>query len=387
MSHAVLSPSSASRWLACTPSARLEADLPYTESQYADEGTLAHKLAELMIKERLGRVPSAKEYKKRIKEIGEDPLYTGEMYDYCEGFATFVLEMYNSLPGATLFTEDLVDLTKWVPDGFGTVDVRIVSAGLLIIIDLKYGKGVPVFADDNAQLKLYALGAWEEMSHLYNIDKVKTVIYQPRIDNISSAETSVADLLEWADYFLRPRALAAFEGTGSFFPGLHCQFCKVKPTCKALADYNISLAQQVFKDDINPDLLTPDEVAEVLQRAKFFTDWLTAVEDYALDQAVNHGKTWPGMKLVEGRSVRQYVDEDRVAGALFTAGVNPEDYLKPAEVKGITELTKVLGASDFEKIVGPYIHKPPGKPVLVPAEDKRPAFSTADRAKEAFKDA
>lgn len=386
MSHAVLSPSSASRWLACTPSARLEADLPYTESAYADEGTLAHKICELQIRYVLGRI-TKKETNKRVKELQNDPLYSGEMLDYCHGFAAFVLEMYNSLPGAQIFTEDLVDLTRWVPDGFGTVDVRIISAGLLIVIDLKYGKGVPVFAEDNPQLKLYALGAYEEMSHLYNIDTVKTVIYQPRIDNITTAEIPVTHLLKWAEYDLKPRAAMAYEGVGDFLPGPHCQFCKVKPTCKALADYNLSIAQQIFKDadDINPELLTSQEVAQILKMSKFFTDWLTAVEDYALDQAVNHGKTWPGMKLVEGRSVRKYVDEAKVSAALLNAGFEPDDYLKPEEIKGITELTKVLGKAEFEKIVGPYIHKPPGKPVLVPAEDKRPAFSTADRAKEAFK--
>lgn len=382
--HAVLSPSSASRWLACTPSARLEAELPQNNSVYADEGTLWHRLSELIIKKRTGRILD-KVYKKELKAIQADELYTGEMQDHAEGFATYILEMFNSYKGsAILFTEDQVDLTRWVPDGFGTVDIRMIAGNALTIIDGKYGKGVPVFADQNKQLMLYALGAYEEMAHLYDIRTVKMIVYQPRIENVSTYELPAEKLLLWAELELVRKAKAAYEGTGDFVPGAHCQFCKVKPTCKALASYNLDLAKEVFKDDVNPVLLTPEEIAEVLKREKFFTDWLTAVSDYALDRAVNHGVSWPGMKLVEGISRRKITDEDKAANALLTAGLSPNVYYKPAELKGITDLTKLLGKSDFEKIVGPFIHKPPGKPVLVPETDKRAAFSSADRAKEAF---
>lgn len=381
--HAVLSPSSASRWLACTPSARLEALEPYQTSQYADEGTLAHRLADLMIKERLGRIPTAKEYKKRIKEIGEDPLYTSEMYDYCDGYAVYVLECYNSYAGAFLYTEDKVDLSQWVPGGYGTVDVRIIAGNTLHVIDFKYGKGVPVFAEHNAQLKLYALGAYTEMSHLFNIEKVIATIYQPRIDNISNSEMSATGLLLWAEAVLVPRAKLADEGGGEFVPGTHCQFCKIKPKCKALADYNLELVKRSF-DTPDPSYLTAEEISEILKAEKFFTDWLTAVSDYAADQAINHGVTWPGMKLVEGRSIRQYTDEIEVALKLQDAGVKDGEIYKPLQVKGITEMTKILGKADFEKLLSDLVHKPPGKPVLVPETDKRPAYGAAERAKNAF---
>lgn len=387
MSHAILSPSSAQRWLTCTPSARLEAELPTNNSVYADEGTLWHRLSELIIKKRTGRILD-KLYKKELKAIQADDLYTGEMQDHAEGFATYVLEKVNSYKtlGVEVWTEDRVDLTRWVPEGFGTVDIRILSGTELTIIDGKYGKGVPVFAEGNKQLLLYALGAYEEMAHLYNITDVKLVIYQPRLENVSTWEVPVEMLLDWAEGFLKPTAKLAYEGTGPFMPGPHCQFCKVKPTCKALANYNLALAKDRFKDEINPEILSPEDIALILQKAKFMQDWLTAVEDYALDQAVNHGKTWPGMKLVEGTSRRVIGDEGAAENALALFGLREDQIFKPKALKGITELTKLMGKTDFEVIVGPYVTKPPGKPVLVPETDKRPAFSSADRAKEAFKD-
>jgi len=380
MSHAILSPSSAHRWMVCTPSAQLEALEPYTTSQYADEGTLAHRLAEIMILERTGGI-TKKQFIKRIDEIKSDDLYTGEMWDYAEGFTTYVLEQFNSHTGATLFTEDRVDLTRWVPDGFGTVDIRIVADGVLHVIDLKYGKGVPVFADDNAQLKLYALGAWDEMRHLYNIRTVKMTIYQPRLDSISTAETTIFDLTQWAENVLRPRAAIASVGAGDFVPGSHCGFCKIKHKCKALATYNMEAVREAFTD---PALLTPDEIAKILQKEKSFIDWIGAVSDYAYDQAINHGVQWPQMKLVEGRSVRTYTDEIKVTEALLAAGLSLEE-IHVVKLRGITEISKLLGKNDFEKILGDFVHKPAGKPVLVPISDKRAAFGAADRAKQAFK--
>lgn len=382
--HAILSPSSASRWLVCTPSAQLEAKEPYSESVYADEGSLAHRLNELMINYRLGKILE-KQYKKKLKEIEAHELYTGEMYDYCENFVVYVLELFNSLPkGALLFTEEKIDLSKWVPQGFGTVDIRIVYDRILHVIDYKHGKGVPVFADKNKQLMLYSLGAWEEMSHLFEIDDIKMTIYQPRIENIDTFEMKAVDLVKWADTELKEKAALAYDGKGSFVVGDHCRWCRVKAKCKALADYNLELAKNVFAEDINPVLLTPEETVEILKKEKFFTDWLNAVTEYALDQAVNHGAQWPGMKLVEGLSRRVYADEEKVVTALIKKGFTTDDIYKPLAVKGITDITKLLGKTDFEKVVGEYVIKPPGKPVLVPETDKRPAYGATERAKQAF---
>jgi len=194
---------------------------------------------------------------------------------------------------------------------------------------------------------------------------------------------TVPGLLKWAAEYLVPRARMAYAGEGEFKPGSHCQFCRVKPKCRALANYNLELAKKAFED---PATLTPDEIAEIVQKEKFFTDWLSSVTANALDQALNHGVKWPGLKLVEGRSIRKYINETDVSLALQDAGVKDGDIFKPLEVKGITELTKILGKTDFERIVGPYIHKPPGRPILAPADDKRAEFDPVERAKSAFKD-
>jgi hypothetical protein len=327
------------------------------------------------------------EFKKAFAIIEKDDLYAPDMYDYCDGFAVYCLEVYNELKGKgldpVLFTEDKVDLTKWVPFGFGTVDVRIVADGMLFVFDFKYGKGVPVFAEDNTQLKLYALGAYEEMSHLYEINTVALHVYQPRIDNVGAYLMTVPGLLKWADEYLVPRARMAYAGEGDFVPGSHCQFCRIKPKCRALASYNLELAKKAFEE---PATLSPDEIAEIVQKEKFFSDWLSAVTTHALDQALNHGVKWPGLKLVEGRSIRKYTDDGLVSAALLNAGLKDEDIYKPLEVKGITEITKIVGKTDFERILGGLVHKPPGKPILAPAEDKRPEFNPVDRAKAAFKD-
>ncbi len=383
MGHAILSPSSASRWMACTPSAQLEAKEPYSSSVYADEGTLAHRLNELMIEHRLGRILE-KEYKKKLKEIEAHELYTGEMADHCENFVVYVLELFHSLPqGPILYTEEKVDLSKWVPKGFGTVDIRIIFDGTLYVIDYKHGKGVPVFADKNKQLMLYSLGAYDEMEALYNINTISMTVYQPRIENIDTFEMSVTDLLAWSENELIPKAKQAFEGDGDFVPGEHCRFCRIKAKCTALAEHNLQLAKDNFADEIDPRLLTPEQTADILKKADFFEKWLKAVEDYALDQAVNNGVQWPGMKLVEGISRRKIEDEIGATSALVKAGCRNEDIYK-VELQGITALTKLLGKTDFEKVVGEFVVKPPGKPVLVLESDKRQPYGGADRAKAAF---
>lgn len=378
MSHAVLSPSSASRWLNCTPSAQLEAKEPYSVSEYADEGTLAHRLCELLINYRLGRILE-KAYKKELKTIETHKHYSGEMLDFCDGFAVYVLELFNSLKGAHLFTEEKVSLAKWVPDGFGTVDIKIIASKVLHIVDYKHGKGVPVFADNNSQLKLYALGVYEELTHLFDIDTVSMTIYQPRIENVSTYTISAAELLTWGENELKPRAKIAFEGGGDFVPGDHCRFCRVKGKCKALATFNLELAKKAFAE---PTLLSPEEISEILQKEKFFSDWLAAVSEYAYTAALE-GTQWPGMKLVEGRSNRAYIDEVQVAKTLAGAGLAEADIFNK-KLKGITDMTKTLGKNDFERLLSDLVHKPPGKPVLVPESDKRPAFSSLDRAKDAF---
>jgi hypothetical protein len=379
MSHAILSPSGASRWLACTPSARLEQQFPEKTSAFAEEGTLAHSLGELIIRFRLGHI-NTKKFKKDLAEIEASEHYCESMYEYCDEYATYVNEQVNSLSNPVILLEQKLDMTEYVPEGFGTGDVVIVSGNKLVLIDLKYGKGVPVYADNNKQLMLYALGALKEFDWMYDITEVTMIIYQPRINNISSFELSVDELRQWAETELRPKAELAFAGEGEYVAGNHCQFCKAKAVCKALADKNLELAKYDFKD---PTLLTDKEISDILNRADLFTNWISSIEVYALDEALNQGKTWPGYKLVEGRSNRKIADPIKAVKVLMEKGFASEQILT-AKLKGITELEKEIGKKEFSLYLSDLIIKPAGKPCLVPASDKRPELNSLESAKLDF---
>lgn len=378
--HAILSPSSAERWLSCTPSARLEQQFPSTTSDYAEEGTVAHHLGEMILRLKLG-LPCNKSL---FKQIEEHKFYSEAMQEHAENYAVFVLERFAEAQqrskDALIFLEQPIDLTAYVPEGFGTVDSVIVADGVLDIIDLKYGKGVAVSATENKQMMLYALGALHKYDYLYDIDRVRMTIYQPRIDNFSSWELPVSELLAWAKNELVGLAKKAFEGTGDFAPGNHCRFCKAKATCKALADENLKLAAYEFS---KPELLDEDEIADILGRVDLFTSWIEAVEAYALDQSVNHGKRWPGFKLVEGRSNRKYSDESLVAAKLLKAGF-AEDLIYKKELLGITAMEKAIGKKVFGEQLADLLIKPPGKPTLVTESDKRPEINSLDSARADF---
>jgi hypothetical protein len=382
MAHAILSPSSASRWLACTPSARLEQQYPDRAGVAAEEGTLAHALSDLVLNFHLMRV-SHERFRTVLAVIELNKLYDSSMAEHCGQYVTFVMEMLSEAqahtPDALIFLEQKLNLTDYVPGGFGTGDVVIIANGTLHIIDLKYGKGVQVSAVNNKQMMLYALGALREFDFLYDIDTVRMTIHQPRIDNYSSFEMPVKELKAWAAADLVPRAALAFEGKGEFVPGEHCRFCKAAAVCKANADENLKLAKYDFSEGT---LLSAVEVADILNRVDRFTKWLTAVEDYALDQAVNHDVHWPGYKLVEGRSVRTFTDADKVGALLLTAYDESEVFNK--KIKGLCDLEKLLSKEGFNKLLGDYIVKPPGKPTLVPETDKRPEYNSAAGAAADF---
>jgi len=385
MPHAVLSPSGASRWLSCTPSARLEQQFPDRSGQAAAEGTLAHALSELIIKEKLGNVAKVA-FKRAFDVIAKNDLYDNAMLDHAEEYATFVMERLAEAQAHTrdaiIFLEQKLNLTDYVPEGFGTGDVIIIANSVLDIIDLKYGKGVPVFADNNKQMMLYALGALREYDFMYDIDTVRMTIYQPRLDTISTWEIPVIELREWAETELKPRAEMAFKGEGEFVAGKHCQFCKAKAVCKANADHQLVLAQFDFKQAV---LLNDQEIADILDRAKDFTNWLTAVTDYALAEAIDNNKKWPGYKLVEGRSNRKYLDETSVANKLTSSGFD-EEVIYSKKLLDITAMEKEIGKAEFNKLLADLTIKPPGKPTLVPNSDKRPEFNTEEAAQADFKD-
>jgi len=372
--HALLSPSAAHRWLNCTAAPRLEAGQPDAGSDYAREGTLAHAYCAKHLKTYLGQSTTAED-----KEIAEyfDQYHTGEMDEYTDTYRTIVLERFNAARAHTadaqLLVEVRLDFSRWVPDAFGTGDAAIIADGILDIIDFKYGKGVRVEAQDNPQMKIYALGAYEAYSFEYNIQRVRMTIVQPRLDNLSTAEMSVEDLLAWADAELAPKAKQAYAGDGPQVPGDWCQFCKVKHACKALA--KTCMEPAITKP--NPNLLTPAELArDVLPLLDTVATWLKGVQEYTLAQALA-GTEYPGFKLVAGRSNRKITDTEAAKKALLDAGFAEDAIMKPQEMRGITDLEKVVGKKRFGVICKDWIVKPQGKPTLVPESDSRAAYDPA----------
>jgi len=387
--HALLSASGAKRWLSCPPSARLEADLPDTDTVFSTEGTLAHKLGELELAKffELESYKSERSYKSRLNNIKKDDQYSQSMQDYIDEYVSFIAERYGVLrkdcPDTKIFLEQRLDFSNVVPGGFGTGDVVIVAEPVMEVIDLKYGKGVEVDAEDNAQLRLYGVGALNEHLMLYGIEEVRMTVYQPRIGNISTETLTKNQLMLWAYEQVKPTAMLAYEGQGEFDSGEWCRFCKVRATCRKRAENNLEMAKYDFAK--GPEL-SVDEIPAVLAKCIQLEKWAKDVQEYALSQSRDHGVRWNGWKLVEGRSRRVYTDSVDVLAALRAFGCVDEAILKPAEPRSITDLTKTIGkkaVSECLEIPG-LIIKPPGKPVLVPEEDKRTEIGSAASAAKDF---
>lgn len=373
--HAFLSASASHRWLYCTPSAMVESKLPDKTSEYAEEGTRAHELAE----KRLNKFLEGKPLKRKPKDVdGEMWEATGVYVDTC---IEKINEAREASPDAEVHVEEQLDFSPWVPKGFGTGDMVIVSDDFIEVIDLKYGKGVRVSAENNTQMMLYALGLYNTYGMLYGAEKVRMTIVQPRIDNISTAEMSTEDLLAWGES-IKPVAEKAFKGEGERCAGEHCKFCKAKATCRKLADYELDKIQE----DWEPEDLTDIDIVDILLRSDSIKKWLTALEEYALDKAVSGGITWPGMKVVEGRSNRKIMDEATAQTALINAGYEAEDFLKPPALKTITDLEKLIGKKKFTELMGDNLIKPQGKPTLVPDSDKRPPMELETATDKDFDD-
>ena len=365
--HAFLSPSASHRWLNCPPSAKLNAAVPDQSSPYAMQGTCAHELCAYLVEKELGR---------DVKDPTEDlNYYDQEMQACAEGYRDFVMEEYEkakqTCPDPEVLIEQRVDYSKWVKDGTGTADCTILADGTAEIIDYKHGLGVLVSSESeefggNPQLMCYCLGIITMFDGIYDIDTVKMAIYQPRRENVSIYQMSKDDLLKWADEVLAPTALLAMEGKGEFKAGDHCQFCKVKATCRKRAEYNLEMAKYDFE---MPDTLEEFEIDAILMRVDQLTSWAADVKEYALNQALQ-GTEYDHFKVVEGRSNRKYTDEDQVAQTVTDAGYDPYD----RSVKGITAMTKLLGKKKFDELLSALTYKPQGKPTLVSKSDKRPAM-------------
>lgn len=361
--HAILSASGAHRWMACTPSARLELEFEDNSGEAAAEGTAAHALAEHKLR-------------KALKLRSKRPVskYDSDEMDICtDDYVEFILETVAqaklSCSDPRVLIEQKLDFSQYVPDGFGTGDCVIIADGTLHIIDFKYGQGVLVNAEDNPQMKLYALGALELFDGIYDIDAVSMTIFQPRRENVSTYTVFKEALYQWAEEILKPTAALAYDGGGEYAPGEHCQFCRAAVKCRARAESKLKLAALEFA---LPSLLSDEEIAEVLSSIGDLTNWANEIMAYATDTAVNHGKQWPGFKVVEGRSNRKYSDEEAVAEAAKAAGYH--DIYRQSLIT-ITEMEKLLGKAKFKEVLGGLIRKPPGKPMLVRLSDKRTAMN------------
>ena len=363
--HAILSASGAHRWMNCTPSARLEQEFDDNSGEAAAEGTAAHALSEHKLRKAL---------KMRSKKP-VSPYDSDEMDNYTDGYVEFVLEVIEQAKqicsDPLILIEQRLDFSKYVPEGFGTGDCLIIADGTLHIIDFKYGQGVLVSAEDNPQMKLYALGALDLFDGIYDIEMVSMTIYQPRRENVSTSTVSKENLYQWAEEVLKPKAELAFNGDGNYCPGEWCQFCRAAVKCRARAEAKMKLATFEFA---LPPLLSDEEIADILSSIGDLTNWANEIIAYATDAAVNHGKKWPGFKVVEGRSNRKYKDEEAVAEAAKNAGYR--DIYKQSLIT-ITEMEKLMGKSKFNEILGELVMKPPGKPTLVPVSDKRPEMNTS----------
>jgi len=380
--HAKLSPSASHRWLECTPSAMLESQEPATFSPYAAEGTEAHALAEIKLRYMLGQI-NEEQYETEFENFKLTSEYYNQEFNeyvnkYCIEVMTIVKEDYKG-QDVKVCLEERVTFEDIVPEGGGTSDVVIVGKNFIHIIDLKFGKGVPVSAIGNPQLRLYALGAVKKFIRECVCSEVRMTIIQPRLDDISTDFVSIDVLNDWAINYVKPRAELAIAGKGELKAGDHCKFCKMKGKCQKLADEQLAVAQAEFSDVVEnnmmePETMSPDVLARILEIAPKFMDWFKDVERYASKAAIVDGVKIPGFKVVEGRSIRQIIDPASVAEKLHTSGFRPEDYLKPAELLGISTLEKNVGKKLFDALCGKYVIKPQGKPTLVPESDKRVAL-------------
>ena len=368
--HAVLSASGSHRWLNCTPSARLELEFENPGSEAAREGTAAHALCEYKLKRTLHM-----RSRRPVSDYDSD-----EMEECTDAYAEFVMEQYEAAKQVckdpVILIEQRLDFSCYVPNGFGTGDCLIISDDRLHIIDFKYGMGILVDAEDNPQMKLYALGALAVYDALYDIREVSMTIFQPRRENVSTWTVPVEDLKAWAENELKPKAKMAYDGEGEYLPGEWCTFCRAAVRCRARAEEKLKLAQTEFRV---PPLLTDTEIEEILAVLPDLTKWANEITAYALDAALNHGKEWNGFKVVEGRSVRKYRDEAAVAEAAKEAGY--KDIYRQSLIP-LTEMQRLMGKDRFEEILGGLITKAPGRPTLVPKSDKRPAMNVSNAINE-----
>lgn len=378
--HSLLSPSAAHRWLNCPPSARLHSKLNErlgeTESSFAREGTQAHALAELKLRRENGEINQFRfDAEKKLLE----PIPT-EMDRATDYYVDVVLERLYAArkvcPDAQLFVEQRLDMSRWVPQCFGTSDAVIVSDQTLEVLDLKFGKGVPVDAVGNPQARLYALGAIDAFGDLYGFKSVRETIIQPRLDSVTEETLSLDDLLQWGES-IGPAAQQAWRGQGEFNPGEHCRFCAAKAICAARATKAMSIFENGFDA---PDVIPEENIAGILKVADMAEAWLHDIRSYAYQQAMK-GEQFAGFKLVRGRAPkRTWTNEDEVIDQMARAGYSKEQYTEQPKLMSVAALEKSIGKTAFKALLAPLTQQGEAQLILVPESDKREEYSSADMA-------
>ena len=384
--HALLSASGSSRWINCPPSARLEEKFPEEPpSDYALEGTLAHEFGDVGLQRCVSKITPG-DHIIKLGPLRQSEYYTDEMEDHVLKYIDYVVSQYEEAKKKTedaiLLIEEQIDLTEYIEEGFGTNDSVIIADDIMEVIDLKYGQGIQVSAEDNPQLKLYGLGSLQNAILMYGIKTVKLTIVQPRLDWISSWEISAKDLIKWGEKVVKPTAKIAFAGEGKQKAGDHCKWCKAKAKCRVLADDNLELTKYDFQD---PQLLEDNEILEIYVKEKRFTDWLNSINAYVLSKAIE-GKKWEGYKVVEGRRNRSWADLEKVIVKLQDNAYSDEDIFKARQLRGIGDIEKLVGKKDFPEFMGDLVIKKAGKPTLAFDTDERPLADGLSQAKKDFDD-
>lgn len=380
--HALLSASAAHRWLKCTPCARIEERLPDTQSESAKEGTLAHAIAELKLRNMAIEPMPKRTFNSKLKKLQAEPLYQKEMERHTDEYIEYIKEIMLRYPDKPFVqAETKVDYSAYAPEGFGTADCILICNQDMHIIDLKYGKSVAVSAVDNPQLKLYALGALSEFSIFFDIQNVYTHIFQPRayeeVDR--DWQTTTQELRAWGES-IKETALKAFNGEGEQIVGEHCKFCRAKAICRAQANHNLELAKHDFK---LPPTLSHGEVGAILAQARDLSSWVKKLEEWALSELLT-GAQVPGWKAVEGRSSRSWADQEKAFSTLIENGIK-EEILYERKPLTLAQIETEIGKKDFRAFVGNLVEKMPGKPTLAEETDKREAITNRASAQEDFK--
>lgn len=361
--------------MSCTPSARLEATLPEpkrssTAFDFSQEGTMAHSLAEVKLRHHFGQI-GYEEYERELEIIKATPYFNDDFEANVDNYVLYVRSQIGE--GDTPLFEQRVDFSDWVPDGFGTADVIILSKHSVRVIDLKFGKGIPVSAKDNPQLRLYALGAYAKFREEFpDIKEVEYTIHQPRLDSISTDGTSIEKLTDWANYYVKPKAKKAWAGSGEFLAGDHCQFCKAKAQCRARSDFNNEIAKLEFRP---APLLDDAEIDLILSRSVSLKTWVNDIEAFVTDRAISQGIIPTGYKLATTKTHRKIGDQTMAATVLMEKGFKMDDIFKPSELKSIAQLEKLGQKGQVAALLGDLILRPDGEPKLVKDQSVKEDFA------------